>query len=83
MLAQERARGQDHSRLAKSTLRDVLFDPGALAGMVRIGRKTFDRGEGPTGGVSGGNLAGAQCQAVLKDGAGAADADATAELGAS
>ena len=33
---------ENHPGLTKSALRNVLFEPGALAGMIRIGGKAFD-----------------------------------------
>ena len=45
MFHQQRAGGHDHSRLAETALRDVFFQPRALAWMTSICRQAFDRGE--------------------------------------
>ncbi len=77
MLAQESAGVENHPGLAKAALRDVFFDPGALAGMARVGREAFDGGKRTLGRLPRRDLTGTERFAVFQDGAGAADADPT------
>ena len=80
MFAEESAGVEDHPGLAETALRDIFLDPGALAGMARVGRETFDGGERTSGRVPGRDLAGTERLAIFEDGAGAANPDAAAEF---
>ena len=80
ILAQERARRHDHSRLAISALRHVFFDPRALTGMARIWRQALNCHKTSRRSFRRGNLASAQRLSVFKDGAGTANADAATKL---
>ena len=80
MFTKKSAGVENHSWLTKSTLCDVLFDPGALAGVGSVLRQTLDRRERPSRRFAGRYLAGANRPSLLVDGARAADADPAAEL---
>src|SRR5262249_29799910 len=82
LLLEERAGRADHPRLAVAALRDVLLDPGALAAVRAVGREALDGDEALAGRIGERDLARAHRPPVLEDGAGPADADAAAVLGA-
>ena len=81
--AQKGAGVQNHAGLTKSALRDILFEPGPLAGMIRISGKAFNCRERTIGRVARGKLTGAESFAVFEHGAGAADSNPATVFGSS
>src|SRR6266581_9507611 len=79
---EERGRGHEHARLAVAALRDLLGDPGLLQGMAAILGEPLDRGDLAAGHGAHRSDAGAPGLAVHVDGAGPAERDPAAELGA-
>ena len=81
--AQKGAGIENHPGLTKSALRDILFEPGPLAGMIRISGKAFNCRERTIGRVARGKLTGAESFAVFEHGAGAADSNPATVFGSS
>ena len=80
MIVQQSARGHDHAGLAKSALRHIFREPGALTRMRYIRRQAFDREETATSGVVRRNLAGSNGSAIFEHSARTTNADTAAEL---
>src|SRR5438128_5982790 len=80
ILAQEYSGGHDLPRLAVTTLRHVLLDPGALQRMAEIGREALDRGDLFAGGARDGRDARSHGLAVEMDRARSAEGHPAAEF---
>ncbi len=79
---EQRRAAHDLSGLAVAALRHVDLFPGALCGVIAVGRQPFDGGDPPAAHLAGRHRAGPGRDAVEMNGAGAAEAAAAAELGA-
>ncbi len=77
---QQTARGHDHARLAKATLRHLFCEPGALTGMGHVPRQAFDRDEAATFSLMRRDLTRSNRFAIFKNGARPANADTAAKL---
>ena len=84
LLAKKRGRRHDHPGLAVAALSDVLGEPRALAGMPAVRGEALDRRDAAAGAAAAetGTWQERAARAVQVDGAGSADPDAAAVLGA-